>query len=737
MPIKLSSIKKSDTAITALADVFRDLHAGNAGGVPLRRVVYDGQTNNIAWNMLMAYIAGENTAWLKKKVPLINRKKLNVDLERTKELFEQIFEIDLSPADIQNLAPNHPYWILHEINEQLTSADAPNRKNLDKAITNLLTPLCQKISDMAGSGLQIFEAAELINIDEENNLITIEQKKGDELEELDLPANGFVIDDSNRLIYQDLDAPPLHPLLSVDEVQKKELATKMHKLMHTTAIYRDAIISSLDDFIKEPNPEADELFVRVQKNRPKIPDADRLKVSVIGLGPGGAFAAIRAYQNGAKVTGIEKRNGYSRNNVFRLTPEIKDALVGLYVDTPEMLAALSNEHPLKVMINCKSLTAKRGSPLGDWYGLSTKDFEYLANTWLDVMAERDPDGMTVLRGQTYVPESLNKGAKTISVRIYDRKNLTPVQQPKDISVPTDILVGSDGYGSQCRKDCKIDVIKMSEKPIFYSTVTYHTEREDAGDYFASILEAYKRERTDFDLDALKAMGWQKDNPPIARYFDTGDHPYLGIEVPDAITDAYGDFNEAIRMANANKDYEAVRALKADRTQLVDDWGRANLLMFLPKAEVDKLIPKEMSLFDTVLQRASDSIHRTGAGMDVVLIGDALQSAHFQTGQGAITAVAEAEDFGQLIKSIVVSKKSKDAALSDFQHAVRVRTLALHNLAFNFPSGEDLKVRPTKEYKQHEKSTRLAQIDRGDRSIKIRDSEEATKKATVNVTRKRR
>lgn len=52
-----------------------------------------------------------------------------------------------------------------------------------------------------------------------------------------------------------------------------------------------------------------------------MPDAAPLHVCIIGLGPTGLMAALRAYAHGASITAIDSRDKYTRKNVFRLTPD--------------------------------------------------------------------------------------------------------------------------------------------------------------------------------------------------------------------------------------------------------------------------------------------------------------------------------------------------------------------------------------------------------------------------------
>lgn len=46
-----------------------------------------------------------------------------------------------------------------------------------------------------------------------------------------------------------------------------------------------------------------------------------LHICILGTGPTGLIAALRAYAHGASITAIDKRDKYTRKNVFRLTPE--------------------------------------------------------------------------------------------------------------------------------------------------------------------------------------------------------------------------------------------------------------------------------------------------------------------------------------------------------------------------------------------------------------------------------
>lgn len=722
--IKLSDANTRDSAIRLLSDYIVNLHMMNSIPHPISHFAIEGQNTSTLWSALLSYLDGSVVQWMKKDNRALVDKNFVINYQII-EFFENALEIDLNFGDIAYLE-NHPYWILFEIKklaqmEETGQVDELIKENMIAGLTEFLGDVMQTIPQIDTQHFIVHEgfyvkAVDGGTVDITNDVAT--QK---------INANFFVYEQDGLLKVDSLDNPMIAPLNA-----SAQAARSMHEHMIAAAKYRDIILKSLKDFVEKPNRDANQLYAKEAGRRPAIPDGDRPRVTIIGMGPAGLFTAIRDYQKGAKVVAVEKRHDYSRNNTFRLTPEIVNKLIGLFVDRPEDIPGLDPTHPLRVIIDSKSLTAKASSPLGDFYAITTKDFEYLANAWIEIMAKNDPNGMKIYRGYSYIPKSMDKKDKAVYIRETDHPEKSPALIPSDIEIPTDILVAADGYSSQCRTDCNIPVEVMSSTHP-YATFTYHTDRADETRFFKSLVEGKRAPDPDFHINQLKALGWEKDSQPIARYFTTGEHPYLGIEVPQGLADEYNRLTKKADDNRRRKDMKALRDTLESRDLLLDEWGRATMRMFLPKADVDQMIIKRHALFPTQLQRAASPAIITPRGLQVFLVGDGLQSAHFQTGQGAIVAVAEAEFCSDCVEQ-TLEGKSPEMILDYYTKRTHQSTLNLHELAFHFPTGEHLQVTPTEDFVEFRADTRVEILEQDHRALKTESSREAQVKAEAKRRR---
>lgn len=718
--IKLSDADTSVAAVDLLSKYIANLHAINADPIPTSHFAIAGQNTSTLWSALLSYLDGAAVEWVKEDNQVFVDKKFVINYEFIGEFLSNALEIDLDIGALALLPQDHPFWILDNIQRlaemQKTGHVDPDLKLETIArLTEFLGAVMETIPKIDRQDFIAHEGFHVQSV--EPGAINITNGAANQK----INANFFVYEQDGLLKFDSLDNPIIAPL-----TPEGEAASLMHEHMSRAAKYRDTILQSLKDFVEKPNVDANELYTKEATRRPAIPDGDRPRVTIIGMGPAGLFTAIRDYQKGANIVAVEKRDDYSRNNTFRLTPEIVNKLIGLFVDKPEDIPGLDPTHPLRVIIDSKSLTAKTPSPLGDFYAITTKDFEYLANAWVEVMAKNDPVGMKIYRGYSYIPKSMDIKDKAVYIRETDRPEKTPALIAGDVEIPTDILVAADGYSSQCRTDCNIPVeIMSSAHP--YATFTYHTERADEVEFFKSMVEGKRAPDPSFHIDQLKALGWEKDSRPIARYFTTGEHPYLGIEVPQALAEEYDRLTKVAAEARRIKNMKALRGILEARDLLLDEWGRATMRMFLPKAEVDKMIIKRHALFPTQLQRAESPAIITPRGLQVLLVGDGLQSAHFQTGQGAIVAVAEAEFCSDCVEQ-TLEGKSPEMVIDYYTKKTHRSTLNLHELAFHFPTGEHLQVTPTEDFVEFRADTRVEILEQDHRALKTESSREAQVKA---------
>lgn len=751
--IPLSEIMDPDEAIQRLTESIIDIHrVKRYDGNPHPQVAIVGHDTEVLWNVLLNYYRGQ-------AVDLISGDDYVTDENfvlpefLVQELLGWLIDVDVSEKEVNKLPLDHPYWVIkdlldiyqqkreHEISLYADKDEREKEPEIEHAgkyaqilehesvalarCTALLATLVRNIYTQ-DDDIQRYRSdpKEIVG-----NIVILENGEkvaADYIFKKEHGIDRFGNETGyGRLVDQSLNYP------AIDEDGEKKNARAHHQMMVRSATYLDKYESALENFATKPSKASRELIHRIQSHRPSLADSKRPKVTIVGLGPAGLLAAIRAYQRGAKVTCVEKRAVYTRNNTFRFTPIVMDEIFKLFVDSPQDIAKLPENHPLRMVIDKKIFGEKLPSPewgpgWHEYSPITFRDFEYLLYSWIHLVQKQDPDGMRIFNNAAYVPESLKGREKSIEIT-------TELGERK--SIPTDFLVGSDGYHSQCRRDAGIGVYKMST-PASYATFNYHPQRGGEDEFFQSLLKPVKRKPA--DMPALKALGWEFDREPVPRFFNTGNHPYLGIEVPERLAREYKQLNEEMRKANNERNFQKVQQLKERQVKLMDEWGRVTIAMFLPEEEVERLVLKDFSIIDVQLQKSTTVTATLPSTMGVLLIGDAAQSAHFQTGSGAIFGMRGANDVGQFIKNIIAGQ-SVSEALKNFEKCGKRRGVALHEWAFGFPTKEDLRVKPTSDYYIHRREVRLEQIKETPTALKAESAQEAQVKAQAktNIARRRR
>lgn len=677
--IPLSQIPTIKEAILSFNNYLKEAHQ-QASASPQPHYAFFGNSDALLWEMLQAYRSGAKVTWIQnKKKQTKPSPPLSIASNIIDTFFSEFLDIDLPEEEIKTLAENHPYrvWqaikILNETDgdQDFSPSNDPSFKKqrsrlLHRLMNSLVKATPQDFSFHSGSVIEL-DNGEIKLIRRPNRI----------------HPHVLITDDYPRL--------HVLPLKSDREPSLRYSDSKAaHHLMVQGTRYRDQITTALAEFEKvKPGSDAERSFEKEFAKRQARSRKKPIKVSIIGMGVGGLFAAIGAYQAGAQVTLIDKREHYTINNVFALPPAVIDKLIALFVDSKEDLKQLEATHPLRVLMKTKSLSAQRSSPLGYHHDISIRDFESLAATWLKVMAKKDPDGIKIYSGHRYIPNQKSEKNSEILVRPADYPDPCSDRASRDVSIPTEILIAADGYHSLCRKKCDIPV-EYTSTAAPYATFTFHTER-DEDNFLISHLENRRNPDPNFKPEHLSALGWERTDLPVFRYFPTGDHPYLGIDVPESLAQQYETRTQKIQEAIQQKDFQAAYNLRLERDAALGAWGQLNMLRILPQAEVDKLVLKDSSFFHVRLQRAKECVYQTCSGMQVIIIGDALHSAHFQTGRGAVSAIQDAEDCVDCLSKLM-DGHSPDP-MDELVAALENTALAVHQIAFNLGTNEDLKVKP--------------------------------------------
>ncbi len=692
--IKLSTIQDPRDAVDAIANMMAAVHKEiNHKGPPAHSAAIVGNETEILWNALLNYYDGTKTILINNG-PIVATKGFLPSEDVLQNILESLVEIDLSQPEIESLPFHHPIRVLLSLgqvyeNKRTYVEDPHLAKGVSQAFTQLLGEVLFSISKIDKNDMDLING-ELTDVKPDAVTVSTGFNNFDFPVDVLMQKKGMMLQSFPIGASSSTSSPPPSP------------DKKMHERMVSAAKYLDIYENSLAEFATQPNAGADALFAKIQRDRPVMRDEDRPKVTVVGAGPSGAIAAIRAYSEGANVTLIEKRENYTRNNTFRFTNEIVDQFFKLFLDNPEVeFPLLSEDHPLKMAFNTKAMGVKGPSPLwgSGWHEftpITIRDFEYLVNCWINLMENRDPDGMKVLRGFNYGKDSVNRDPNAVYVSEFGSTS------GPEVRVPTDYLVGADGYQSQCRQDGGIQPIKMSTLAN-YGTYNYHPSRGDASQLYQSTLVPLPRKPA--DIQKLKALGWQHNREPVPRFFNTGNHPYIGIEIPDSIVKEYRRLTQLMIDHRKAERFKDAQTVKEERFNLMDAWGRATLGMFLTDEQIDDLVLKDCAVIDVQLQKSEKVTARSKTNTPILLIGDAAQSAHFQTGSGAIMGIRGGFDVGEFVHSIVRGV-DQNTAIAAFEKSGRERGVALHEWAFNFPNGDELNVRPLPSFQSYRELSRI-------------------------------
>lgn len=703
MPFQLKQFSQVEQAWTLILQCMTQKHAKNLG----KDVILEGSSFHANYNALIQYLEGNAVTYIIPETQAVDTDdSLNISSQLCDELSDLEFDLDFTAQEASSVAPDHPFVELKHLTQlatqetiSITSADVSRANRFIKELTRRLS---------GHSHFTVLKNTRINQLDE-HGVVVLDNPDGQTRLQAELvvqeQGQQLVISHAPQELISD-PAPTLEQAQVAHEHQKMVRAQQYHQRLERVS----------SDFYSKPSVEADRLFAKTNASRPQIADQNRPKVVVVGLGPTGLMAAIRAYQKGAHVTAIEQRSSYTRNNIFRLYPEIVQRLKQLFVESESEIQGLSKDHPLRAFLDAKSIAGPRTSKdiEGEYYTMTTQDFELLSATWLKLMAAKDPQNCQVLVGWQYAPGSIGSQAVQngcIGIRRFDRRTQNQPFDPNvDLQIPVDILIGSDGYSSKIRSDSNIQTEShSSSKP--YATITYHSDRADALGTWISHLDSADRVNDGFDINELKRRGWNLDKAPIVRYFTTGDHPYLGVEIPETLFDDLQELDKQVNEARTQKRFGEVYLARQSKDRMIEDWCQPCMKLFHKQADLVGLVKKQATAFRVELQAATQPIYTRADGLTVILAGDSLQSAHFQTWHGAVTGMNEAEDIGRFLEKLMANPACKQEALKSLSVDLKLKTLHLHERPFGFTAvnGDDFDMKPNSSMTQFKSKTRCEAI----------------------------
>jgi hypothetical protein len=725
----------------------------------------DSGHGEILWALINFYLDGGKVSYEAQVRGLGARDNFLLSEDIIKSMLDMIeLPVGVLPAA---LPADHPFLVLTNALDFLKNNAAAKLIGTKDAVLNLPANAPGKAAIEAQSDEQHAFLEKIIG-----KLIALEVAAGPNPEIQVLPLGGVALAGLDYQLTPGDGAKPIQvvtaiaPVISADQQRALDQAKAFTDVMRRSGDFQQQLDVSIKKFtnttVAGPGRARADALIAGRAAAPA--GGARPKVTVVGMGPTGLFAALDSYRAGADVTLVEKRESYTRNNLFRFTPEFVANFKRLFVDGADdvaiaaAIARLPDDHPVRVLEKFQNLKGPQPSPLGDFYQISVKDFERLTEAVVSAISSRDPAGMKIYRGYQYVPNSLAGLNKSIEIKAVseienlryaptlnygpggdmqlqaqkvvadlraagnaaDADKIEAAQRP--IKIDTDYLLDTSGGYAVVKKDTPIATTEMSDTA-HYATFTFHLDRAQApnpvlpppgaaGSVIFSPVDYTGKVKPpapgDIDMNALKTMGWQQAAPPLTRFFTTGDHPYIGMDLPASLYNTYNILSK--EMANLmktaarivdpaaqEKAYQDILVLNDQRDTLLLDWGKKVMAKHFTPAGIDSLNLKSSAAFPATLVKSDQATWAAPSGMQVCLAGDSYQSAHFFTGVGAIRGVQEGKRFATMVQQIIAGTPEADA-LASYNKDLEGIAYELHYRAFNFPIATDnLQVKPTQAF----------------------------------------
>ncbi len=179
-------------------------------------------------------------------------------------------------------------------------------------------------------------------------------------------------------------------------------------------------------------------------NREKNSD---LKILIVGAGPGGLEAALKAYKKGAKVILIEGRTEFDREQIIQIHETILYTLFYEYFK--------DNEYT-------KFFKSIYGGDIYNVKFIKLKRLQMLYTYVLENIARNDPDNFKILFDHKF----LGKNGADIGVDIQD--NSTSTLQ----NIDPNWIVGADSAHSRVRQMADIDFGETDAKKYYFLTLSF-------------------------------------------------------------------------------------------------------------------------------------------------------------------------------------------------------------------------------------------------------------------------
>lgn len=328
-------------------------------------------------------------------------------------------------------------------------------------------------------------------------------------------------------------------------------------------------------------------------------------ILIIGQGPVGLAHIIEACKHGNRqIIAITNRKEFDRNQILLIN-----------LETFNYLRELVGEEEIEEFIQQNKI-GKRVDGLTTYYFIQIKNLEILLDNAVLQYKNKKVQIIFHSKNDTIFFDKSN------TVLLKDEKNIT---QRK---ITFKYVITADGAHHST-------VNGIAESKIHYSqTLPFHSRH-------AAVRYTLPANKTDLDyenfltqgsenkssMDEFKKLAWPLYSFPETRIFIQGHRLFIGTECPD-------------HLHNKNKSQ-------------IKQWGELVLKSYLPAAALKELeikSEKDISQFEIKLEEANISSLLFQNNARLFIVGDALQSSHYQTGSGVNAGLQHAKAWGELLKT---------------------------------------------------------------------------------------
>ncbi len=407
-----------------------------------------------------------------------------------------------------------------------------------------------------------------------------------------------------------------------------------------------------------------------QRNSPQMSNQE--EVVIIGAGPVALITAIKALENGKKVTILEKRTSYARENILGMNAEF---LNWLEKTTPSLKRYMK---ALGIFLERPGWKDLGATPGNTFYSIRTQQLENALSLYLEQFKKlsKEEDALKIIRGANVDKIIKNDSGYQVDY-VHEAKEFT-LEDKK-------LVVGIDGARGKSSKAMNMKIQKTTNSHwtglAFFKMTPEQTLLFTDKFNKINLREIMKNNpHKEKVLKQLQVMGWNKDEFPAVRFFQNGSLLYMASEIPRNIgPQLRGQTESAI--AARDRWFEEIKNLLVPEEFI----GKVHHFRSDPPTNTLDFEPQALEQFSVKIQNNENN---EGA---FLFVGDSAVTPHFMLRSGVNSGFKHAEILEETVfqadniatgiekfekKMNVVVKKSLDllVAKNYFKDAPFLRSL---------------------------------------------------------------